>query len=68
MIKLRYTRINHYMRQTEYQGKTYIIGKDSGTIGNTYYYYIEFDGKVIQHGHRTLRDAKRNLLKLITGE
>ena len=62
---MKFTKVNSHVRKTTINGKDYYIGKDYGTFGNTYYYYIEVDEKVIRHGILTLKSAK-NILKNLT--
>ena len=62
---MKFTRVNSHIRKTTIDGKDYYIGKDCGTFGHHYYYYIEVDGKVIRHGLLTLKSAK-NILKNLT--
>lgn len=64
MTKLKWTRLSFFRQTITINDQTYIVGKDYGTFGNTAYYYIELDDKVISHGHTRLRDAKRYVMDL----
>lgn len=54
------------MRETYYKGSRYVIGKDRGTFDSVTYYFIEKDGKVIDHGNIRLKNAKNKLINILT--
>lgn len=64
-MKLKYKKLSPQMRYTQYKGACYIIGKDYGTFGTAYYYFIEVKGKVISHGSTSLKSAKNKLVDIL---
>jgi hypothetical protein len=62
---MKWKRLKYFRIELTNGNDTFIIGKDYGTLGNTAYYYIELNGKVIDHGNTRQRDAKRKVENII---
>lgn len=55
---MRYKKINSYFRKLDTDKIELFIFKDYGSMGNKKYYGVEVNGRVVQHGMGTLREAK----------
>jgi hypothetical protein len=59
-VKNKWKRLKFFRQQIIDENENVcVVGKDYGTKGNTAYYYIEINDKVIHHGEIRLKDAKR---------
>lgn len=63
---MKWTRLPFFRLQLSMPKGVFIVGKDSGNHGVSTYYYIELDGKVIDHGYDTQREAKKAVINLLT--
>lgn len=66
MDKLKYERVESNRLMTNTSNHLIVIGNDSGSLGVNTYYYIEVNGKVISHGHKRLKDAKKEVESILT--
>ena len=66
-MKLKYKKVNSYLRVVKIDDKEIYIGKEeSNVVSGRYWYFVEINNKVLTHGYN-LSSAKQFVIKYLQG-